>query len=348
MATLTEASIMSRKGVRYTIYAIILFMIARIVLFTTIAIYKKIFPPAPEPATVAFGKLPKLPFPELQNQKLSFSLETATGDIPVFPDKSKVFFMPKETSNLLSLDFAKEKAKRLGFNDEPQQTTESLYKFYHKTAPSTLETNIITGSFSISYDLNVDPTPLSVHPTQPEVAAASIKSFLSSASLFPEDLTGPVKHKYLKTQAGGFIPALSISDASLIRIDLFRKPIDELPAVTNTPQESNVWFMVSGIRERGKDVIAGEYHYFPVDETQVATYPIKTGQKALEELNSGKYYPASYGTTQEGDSIKIRKIYLAYYDAGTYTEFYQPVYVFEGDKDFVAYIPAVTLDYYGE
>ena len=30
--------------------------------------------------------------------------------------------------------------------------------------------------------------------------------------------------------------------------------------------------MVSGIKERGKEVIAGEYHYFPIDETQVATY----------------------------------------------------------------------------
>jgi hypothetical protein len=49
---------------------------------------------------------------------------------------------------------------------------------------------------------------------------------------------------------------------------------------------------------------------------------------------------ASFGT--------VRKIYLAYYDAGVYTEFYQPVFVFEGDKDFVGYVPAVTTDYYGE
>ena len=50
----------------------------------------------------------------------------------------------------------------------------------------------------------------------------------------------------------------------------------------------------------------------------------------------------------EGDEIKIRRIYLAYYDAGIYTEFLQPIYVFEGDNDFVAYTPAITSNYYSE
>ncbi|EKE04949.1 MAG: hypothetical protein ACD_19C00428G0011 [uncultured bacterium] len=348
MATLTEASIMSRKGVRYTIYSIIAFIILRGVVMGGIAIYKKVFPPAPTPATVAFGKLSKLPFPVTNKKTINFSIETAEGGIPKFPAQSKVFFMPKTSSNLLSLDFTKDKAKRLGFDSEPQQQTESLYKFYHKTSPATMEANIVNGSFSISYDLNTDSSPLSAHPSLPEIAATSIKSFLSSASLFPEDLTGPIIHKFLKTQGGGFVPALSQSDANLVRIDLFRKQIDELPAVTNRPDEANIWFMVSGIKDRGKDVIAGEYHYFPADETQVATYPIKTGDSAWQEFSSGNYYPASFGTATDGDNIKIRKIYLAYYDPGIYTEFYQPVYVFEGDKDFVSYVPAVTTDYYGE
>lgn len=348
MATLTEASIMSRKGVRYTIYSIIAFIILRGVILGGIAIYKKVFPPAPIPATVAFGKLPRLPFPDKTKSKISFSLETSSGDIPTFPLQSKVYFMPKTSSNLLSLDFAKENAKKLGFDPEGQQSTESIYKFNHKTTPAIMETNIINNSFSISYDLNVDPTPLSVHPSLPEVAHASIKSYLTSASLFPEDLTGPTKHEYLKTQGGSFITALSLSDANIIRIDLFRKSVDELPAVTDETNKGNIWFMVSGVKERGKEIIAGEYHYFPVDETQIATYPIKTGETVFQELNLGNYYPASIGTALEGDTIKIRKIYLAYYDAGVYTEFYQPVYVFEGDKDFVGYVPAVTTDYYGE
>jgi len=349
MATLTEASISSRKGVRYTIYAIILFIIARSFILTGISIYKKIFPTPPEPPTVAFSKLPKLPFPERTKTKLNFSLETAEGNIPKFPLQSKVYFMPKQPSNLLSLDFAQDKANRLGFNIEAQQSTESLYKFYHKSSPLIMETNIITSSFSLSYDLNIDPSPLSVRPLLPEIARNTVKNFLSNANLYPTDLDDEKYiYKYLKTQAGGFIAANSLSDANIARIDFFRKNYDELPTVTKSTKEGNVWFMVSGAKERGKEIIAGEYHYFPIDETQVATYPIKTGDVAWQELLDGNYYPASFGSAVEGDNIKIRKIYLAYYDAGIYTEFFQPVYVFSGDKDFVGYIPAVTTDYYGE
>lgn len=349
MATLTEASIAARKGIRYSIYGIILIIIARGIILSGISLYKKVFPPPPTPPTVAFGKLSKIPFSEKQKVNLTFTIETPEGGIPVFPDQKKVYFMPKTSSNLLSLDFAQDKATRLGFDIQPQQTTESLYKFYHKTAPATLETNIITGSFSLSYDLNADPTPISVRPPLPEIARNSVKTFLSAASLYPKDIeTGRFESRYLKTQAGGFISALSQSEANLVRVDLFRKNYDDLPVVTPITSEGNVWFMVSGVRERGKEIIAGEYHYFPVDESQFSTYPIKTGEAAWQEFSSGNYYPASMGSAMEGENIKIRKIYLAYYDAGVYTEFFQPVYVFEGDKDVVGYVPAVTSDYYGE
>lgn len=348
MTTLTQASISSRKAIRYSIYFIIFLIIGRIVLIAGIGVYKKMFPPPPIPATVSFGKLTKIPFPEKQKFNLNFTIETPEGGIPSFSDQAKVFFMPKLSSNLLSLDFTKERVARLGFSPDQQKITESVYRFYHKSTPASIETDIITGAFSISYNLETDPTPLSVRPNQPEISASTIKSFLSGAGLLPADLIGPTEYLYLKTENGKLVPALSLSDANIIRVDLFRKSYDELPIITKTSKESNVWFLVSGLRERGKDVIAGEYHYFPVDETQVATYPIKTGDTVWQELVSGNYYPNSLGITKEGENIKIRKIYLAYYDAGVYTEFLQPVYVFEGDKGFVGIIPAVTSDYYGE
>lgn len=348
MTSLTQASIMSRKAIRYSIFSIIFIIIARFLILTGITIYKQIFPAPPPPPTVAFGKLPKLPLPDRHKLNIGFTLETAEGGLPEIPTTVKVFFMPKNSANLLSLDFAKDKAGRLGFNKEAEQTSESVYKFTNSTTPSYLETNIITGAFSISYDFNADPVPLSVRPIPPETASESVRSFLNAGDLLPEDLTGEVKHQFLKAQGGGFVNAISLSDANLVRIDLFRKDYEKLPVVTNSPDEANVWFMVSGIKERGKEVVAGEYHYFPVDETQVATYPLKGTELAWQELSSGNYYPASTGSAVEGDSLKIRRVYLAYYDAGVYTEFLQPVYVFEGDKDFVAYVPAVTTDYYGE
>ncbi len=348
MATLTEASIIARKSLRYFIYSIIAIVVLRSLILTAIAIYKKVFPAPPPPPTILFGKLTKLPFPETTKRNLQFTLETPDGAVPALGDQAKVYFMPKTSANLLSLDFAKEKAARLGFTSEPQQISDSLYRFFHKSAPQTMEIDIITGAFSTSFDLNLDREVLAVKPPLPEIAASAVRSYLSSAGLLPDDLTGKVEHKYLKTQSGGFIPALSLSDGNIVRIDLFRKNLDEKPVVSKNFSQSNVWFMVSGLREGGRDVIAGEYHYFPVDESQFSTYPIKSSETAWQELVSGNYYPASYGTTVDEENVKIRRIYLAYYDAGVYTEFMQPVFVFEGDKDFVAYIPAVTNDYYGE
>lgn len=349
MITLTQASITARKSIRYSIYGIIAIVILRGIILSSIALYNKLFPAPPPPPTVAFGKLSKIPFPERSKHNINFTLETTDGTLPQFPLTANVYFMPKTSSNLLSLDYATDRASRLGFDESPQQSTESLYKFNHKTAATTLETNIITGTFSLSYDLNADPSPLSVRPPLPELARNSIKTYLTAAGLYPKDLEdGTIKSKYLKTQSGGFITALSQSDANLVRIDLFRKNYSELPVVTPTPDEGNVWFMVSGLRERGREVLAGEYYYFPVDESQSSTYPIVSSELAWQSFASGNYYPASLGTTVDGDNIKIRRVYLAYYDAGVYTEFLQPVYVFEGDKDFVGYVPAVTADYYGE
>ena len=196
MVTLTYASITARKAIRYGIYFIIFLIIGRIMLNGAISLYKKVFPPAPEPPTVAFGKLPKLPFPEKTKLNLNFTLETVEGNIPSFDAKANVYFMPRKSANLLSLDYTKEIAKKLGYTSDPQQVSDSVYKFNHKTSSAQLEADIITGAFSISFDLNADPTPILVKPNPPEVSAGTVRSFLSNASLLAADLNGEVTHQY--------------------------------------------------------------------------------------------------------------------------------------------------------
>lgn len=349
MLTLTQASVTARKSIRYILYFIVFLIVGRIFLDSAIGLYKKLFPPEAPPPTVAFGKLPSLPFPERAKLDLNFVLETPEGGLPTISDQAKVYFMPKLSANLLSLDFTKEKAKSLGYNEEPTQIDDSTFEFTHKTTSSKFKTDIITGAFSLSYDLIADPTPLTVNPPSPEIASSTAKSFLENANSFPDDLTGPTTYEFLKQRASGLIPTTSLSDANLIKTHIFRKSYDELPSLTSTPNEANVWFILSGLRDRGRNVIAGEFHYFPIDEEQVATYPIKTPDQAWGELNNGNYFTASFGSAKPETQTKIRRVYLAYYDPGVPTDFFQPIYVFEAtDKNFTAYVPAVTLDYYGE
>ena len=352
MATLTQISLTSRRVIRYGIYAIILIVIARYSIQLGVSIYRKIFPPPPPKPTIAFGKLPKMPFPEREARTFNFTLELPEGTLPKFTDQLIIYSMPQFQTNIKALDTAKERARALGFDSNGKPLVESIpnvYIFDRKGFPSRLTMNIITGLFSVSYNLNEDPTVLNGTPPAPENGVTQIQSFLSTASLLTEDLkASPTTQTLLRVEGGKFVPAVSLSDANLIKINIFRKQYGKdsnIPAVTPDMPESNIWFIISG--GRGKQIIAGEYHYFPIDNTKSATYPIKTADLAWEELKAGKTFIANAGNNPEGN-IVIRRVYLGYYDPGQYSEFYQPVVVFEGDNEFYAYVPAVTDDYYGK
>ena len=64
-------------------------------------------------------------------------------------------------------------------------------------------------------------------------------------------------------------------------------------------------------------------------------------RRAWEYLQTGKGYVAKRTTP----NVTIRKISLAYYESNEPQEFLQPVYVFEGDNGFVAYVPAIKSEY---
>lgn len=350
MTSLTQVAISARKAIRYIIFFIIFLIVGKIVLDIGTTIYKKVFPPAPPAPTVKFGKLSKIPFPDTSTSvKLTYVVETPEGGLPTnIPSQAKIYFMPKVSPNLLSLDTAKSKAQSLGYSPNSQQISDTLYKFSNPNAPSSLLINIVTGTFSISYDLSADKSPIELKPPVAEVAASEFRSILSSANILPADLTGLTTHEFLKLSDGKLVTALSLSESSVVKINLFRKNYDNLPLVTGNPNEANVWAIIGGAQNRNQQVIAAEYHYYSIDESQNSTYPIKTPTEAFAELQSGKAYIANLGVNKDGDILKIRRVYLAYFDPEADAQFLQPIYVFEGDNGFIAYLPAVTSAYYGQ
>ena len=353
MASLTQVSIFTRRIIRFTIYAVIFIIIARFSIRTGVGLYRRFFPKPPPPSNAAFGKLPRLPFPPKNAPEgLSFVLETPDGTLPSFPEQIQVYFMPAPVSNIGVLENAKEIAISFGFNPEGSELVETVYVFESRSAPSLLTMNIVTGVFSISFDLNSDPSVTFNIPPTPDTAITKVTGYLSAAGLFPDDISqGPAKTEFLRIESRQFVSAISLSEADLIKVNLFRKGIkladQEILSVTPDPYEANIWFLMGGVAERGRDVIAAEYHYFPIDFTKVATYPLKSSQKAWEELIGGKGYIANLGKNDSG-KITVRRVYLGYYDAGQYTEYYQPVAVFEGDNNFVGYVVGVTDEFYGE
>lgn len=353
-ASLTQTAIVTRKIIRYGIYFVIFLIVGSILLNTGKKVYRRFFPEPPPEATVEFGRLPSIAFPTKKGlPQLTLNLELTEGNFPELSQQAKIYFMPKPAASLLGLEDAQDKAKSFSFSSQPEQVSQAVYRFNHRRAPATMEFNIVTGAFSISYDLTKDPGLLDLRPPAAEVATKTVTSALSNADLLSEDLTGPTSHEYLvpheflQTDGTPFVTALSRSDANFVRINLFRRDYDGLPSLTPNPQRANVWFMVSGASERDKQIFAGEYRYFPVDQNEYATYPLKTAEAAWEELIAGGGYIAALGTNEAGN-VTVRKVSLAYYDPGVPSDFFQPVLVFEGDGGFTAYIPAVSPEYYGE
>src|SRR5581483_237116 len=212
MATLTQTAIVTRKMVRYGVYLIIFLILGKIAFGILVGVVNKIFPKAPPPPTIAFGKLPKLPFVEKRDLPvLTYKIETPEGSLPQLPSQAKVYFMPQARADLLAFDKAKQIADDLGFPILAKQINDSLYQF-SDGGNTMLEMNIVNKTFSLAYNLNSDPSPINFRPPSAELAGSEVKSFLSSANILPDDLSGPVTQEYLKVQNKQLVTAISLSE----------------------------------------------------------------------------------------------------------------------------------------
>lgn len=347
-ANLTQVAIGARKVIRYGLLFLIFLIIGRVAIGFGLNVYNSTVPKPTAAPTARFGPLPPLPFPEIQRQlpTLEIKIETPTGSLPNFPGQAKVYYIPPQSPNLFSLNKATERAKGLGFQGEPLQITSSRYRFNSENQ-TVLEMNIVTGAFSISSSAPIDLSQLSRIPPAPDQATSLAKQLLSSAGLLPEELAaGRADWEFLKAESQNLVGVGSLSEANFIRVNLFRKNYDEFESITSDPNRGIAWFIL-GAGDRGKNVYAAEYNFAPIDPEQVETYPLKPISDAAQEVLDGKAYISNLGTNSDG-KITVRRMALAYYDAGGGMQFYQPVYVFRGDRDFEAIVPAVSLEYYGK
>lgn len=346
--TLTETAYYTRKSIKYGILFVLFLIVGRLAWEVGFGIYRNFVPEAPPAPTVKHGKLPQLPFTNLRESTgLTFSLQIPipTGELPTLPTIANVYFMPQRSSALLNLEEVAQIIRALNFNPDGQGLTETIYRYSHPQDPVTIDMDIVTRAFSLSYNLAQTPDIVNYRPESAENALRTVTSFLSLASLYPEDLeTGQKTYEFLSANPPNFSTVSSLSEANFVRVNLFRANYDEMLVLTPDKTRSNVWFLVAGNQNGSPKIIAGEYHYFPVDIPSASTYPLKTSEQAWEELKGGRAFVVS-GQTQ-GDVV-IRRIYIAYYDSGQPQGFLQPIVVFEGDQNFTAYLPAVTDEYYG-
>jgi hypothetical protein len=346
--TLTQATKGGRLFVMYFGFFLAFLIVGRMSLNMFVAYWKATHPPAPPPPTVGFGKLPLLNFPiqTSQDKPASYKLETATGGFPAFGDRAKVFLMQRSTPSLL----ADEKAKALGQTYEfvfaPEIISNQIYK-WTKTQPllSTLELNINNNHFEMTTNYLSKPELLLNRqlPTAFE-AVERVKAYLDSTELLPKDIaTASGEVVYLKSLGGQLSTAVSASDADFIQVDLNRNPIDNVFRMY-TPEGYTgvITGIIAGNLASKDSIVELRYNYNQPDYSQVHTYPLRSVQSAWQLIQSGQGYVAQKGKT---DIAVVRTVSLGYYDDFEEQDYLQPIYVFEGDDGFLAFISALDPKY---
>lgn len=344
MATLTETAIGVRKMIKLSLLGLAAFLVLRLGLFMYDTYLKVVRPSPAPPPTVAFGKLPKMAFPEKLHPELTLRLETPTGGTPNLGDRATVVLMPQSRPSFTALDEGKIIAGKLNFRNEPSEITERRYKWESgEFLPSTLEMDIVSGSFTLKRNWQADPTILSNKQLPgKEQTEVETKTWLRQINLGDEGLDqGRIDVSYLTFQSGQYVKAVSLSEADFVQADLFRPNINELAVLTEEPIKGVVRIIYSGSQEAEKRIVQAEYNYFPVNTGETATYPIKTASQAWRELQTRQGYIAAIGNNPE-NVIAVRRIYLAYFDGTTPQGFLMPIIVFEGDNGFFGYVEAIT------
>lgn len=341
MATLTETAQFTRKFIKFSAFGLVAFILIKGIWQIGREWYRKKNPPPPLPPTVSFGKLPSIKFPDDLQPELTYKLQTVTGTTPDLGDRATVYFMPYLRPNLLALDRAKKQVAKLDFKREPIMVDVKHYRWDKLEVKTFLIMNIITGETELEYDWRSDSTILQEKDLPGrEQAIAEAKRFLQQAEMLPEDLQlGQTKVSYWQDNGQKLIEAISPSEANFVRVDFFRKSATESPVITSSGKEGVVYLILSASKERQKRVVKLSYHYFPVDYENLATYPLKSSSIAFRELQTRQGFVAEKGNNE--NIITIRKVSLAYLDSLEPQQYLQPIYVFEGDNGFQAYVSAI-------
>lgn len=341
--SLTQTAHVSRNLIKYGGSGIIVFLILWTLLVAGVKAYRAAHPPY-TPPTVRYGILPKIVFPEKIFEKKELVLELPNDSLPKFKDQARVYVVYRPLNTFLALEEESKTALKFNFSGKPieQGSGSGIYQFKNDQLNQTLTINVLDGSFKISYPYLTDQMILSsgLVPAKDE-AIETAKSYLEGGGKLTADLVeGEKRVSFWKIEDNELRPVEAQAEANIVRVDFFRKNLpEEMRIVAADFGRASVSVLISGATVEGKKIVEVSYKQTNIDRESFETYPIKAATAAWEDLKVGNYWPAADNSSKK---VAIRKMYLAYFEPVTLTNYMQPIFVFEGDNNFVAYVPAVT------
>lgn len=303
---------------------------------------EKISPTPPLPPTVKFGKLPSINFSQnATGKKLTYSLDTLTGSLPTFQDRERIYKMEPVKPDLLALDKTQAKVARVGFTSNGIALSEDTYQ-WNDQGP--LAKQLLMNIFSYNFTLSSSflSSPLSDSPSNlgnQNDALNATQTFLLNMSILPNDLDLIKTKSFLfSMRDNALIPATSISNANVLRVDFFQADRNRLPIYYPKTATSTMTLFVENIQNQ-LQIVDGHFFHQNIS-AQFSTYPLKTADQAFSELKEQKAYIASY--SGNNNNVSIKNVFLAYYMEDSPQDYLMPIIIFEGDNGFFAYVSAVT------
>jgi len=302
-----------------------------------------------------------------------YSLETATGELPTFPDRIEVLAFKEPVPSLLGEQRAKELAKGLDFAGEGELSEDKQFIVFEDAGDKrTLTVDLTTQHFILITD------PKHIQETIPKGSALSsadavkeAQEFLKRNGLMKGGFDVGVQTTQVHRIVNGEVEnALSVSDGQFTRVDFFRTltdiSADSFSMLPPNPKIGliQIW-ITSGLNPVVNNVLAASYIVWELDKETAETYPLRPVSAAWEEVKEGQGFAEilvegsspldTYSTLNIG-SISVREVWLAYFDDSSFQKYLQPIYVFSGsattndgrEAEFTAYRPAIADEWIQE
>lgn len=336
MVTLSDFKVEFLKVARWAgiIFGIIMIIYIVVQIFTFFANSSKNNQP-----TATFGKLTKIDFPKGIDNNFTYSLDTISGALPSIPSQTTIYKMVKGEPDLLAVNNTGDKVAALGFKNGPTQISDTLYKWTSQDSlPRSITVNVYIPQFTLASDYTTDKQVIAAVslPDQTE-ASTKAKDFLGTLGFLPDNIDdSATKIKYLRIQNGTLVEASSLSTAQLVSVYFFQKK-NNVPFAYPSGDLSTL-NLTFGSSNREPIIVDARFFAQTVSGNS-GTYPLITISEAYDRLKSGKGYVASYNSSDK--NVYIKKAYLAYFIEGKEQDYLEPVVVFEGNNNFMAYIPAL-------
>jgi hypothetical protein len=343
MASLTEVTWMIRKGFVYgSIGSVVALLLGIAVWYGVKTVTTKPSVPTPTPG-LAFGALPQITFPQSKPRPNEYELLLIEGAPP--PSQyAAVYFVPKKAPTLFSRKNAADLATQFGFTQDPVITDTTQYDYIDIDTKNKLTIDIPYKYFTYQMG-SVEPTKfLAQVPEDEGTLKAAAEAYIRAVNLWNDDLKN-IKVKYVVWTGSGFTPEELNNKTSFARVDFFNPSANDIPIVTAEPSAGNVFIVFGFTAPNQRVMLASKYKYYAPDFNNSSTYPTISGDTAWAELKAGGGYIAQ--PLKAGTKAVIRRIYMGYYQPDAYQDYLQPVWVFEGDQNFVGMVHALDPTYLG-